>query len=98
VACKGGSGFVQAIGLLHVLCRIIFPGMLQGKHSLGVLQQQWVNGRGSVLAVNGNFFAYICTQEIRGAALAAKNIILKSGHESQKMNIALASIVVLPYC
>ena len=27
---KGGSGFMQALGLLNVLCRIIFSGILQG--------------------------------------------------------------------
>ena len=47
MARKGGSGLVQAIGVLHVLCRTIFHGS-----TLIVLQQQWNYGHDSVQAVN----------------------------------------------
>ena len=52
MACIGGSGFVQAISLLHVN----IPRHSAGADPAGVelLQQQHINGRGSEQAVNGN--------------------------------------------
>jgi len=45
VACIGGSGFVQAISLLHMN----IPRRTAG---VELLQQQQINGRGSEQAVN----------------------------------------------
>ena len=56
---RGGSGFVQAISLLHVN----IP-----RHTAGVeLQQQQINGCGSEQAVNGNY----CMHMHKGGALRA---------------------------
>jgi len=41
--------------------------------------------------------AYMCTHKIRGVALRTLDFIAKSGWGSQKMNVAVASVVVLSY-
>ena len=48
MVCIGGSGFVEAINLLHVNIPL---------HTAGIelLKQQQINGHGSEQAVNGNF-------------------------------------------
>ena len=61
MAHKGGGGFVQATGLLHILSRIIFPVIRKSSTLSGVLKQQWINGHGSVQAVNGDCCIHICT-------------------------------------
>ena len=41
--------------------------------------------------------AYMCTHKIRGVALRTLDFIAKSGWGSRKMNVAVASVVVLSY-
>jgi len=60
-SCKGGSGFVQAVGLLHVFAETWHTARI------ALLESCNSNGCGSVQVVNV-IVAYMCTHEIRGVA------------------------------
>ena len=88
---------MQVIGLLHVLNRIMFLANCKDS-TLGVKQQQWINGNGFVQAVNGNCCipnymhtrnkgcgsTYTCSQQI---------LLIKVGMADEKQTLQWYSLL-----
>ena len=68
VVYKGGNGFMQAIGLIQIFCATVFLAYCKGS-TLRVLQQQLINGRGSMQTLNGDVCVFCINMLIRISAV-----------------------------